>query len=194
MAQCSFEGSSGSAAAVAMGELLEGASFGPKVPQEEVVSGNFVSARTMRKRRIAGIFQHYYPEGGWGYVILLVGFFVQVLAIGLQQSVAILIFPLSSRRYQVADNGYIGKNKRHLYDYLMTLYRLISKAQSRNEGLILFIEMCLLQHYYFFNRESLGAFSPFLTKISCTNTVENSKINVPASAVHILKLERYRED
>ena len=48
-------------------------------------------------------------EGGWGYVILLCGFLVQVLAVGLQQSVAILIFPLSNRKYQVVDNGYIGK-------------------------------------------------------------------------------------
>ena len=77
---------------------------------EEVISGEaIVSARTVRKRRIAGIFQHYYPEGGWGWVILLCGFLVQVLAVGLQQSLAILIFPLSGRRYQVADNGYIGK-------------------------------------------------------------------------------------
>ena len=35
------------------------------MPEEmEVVSGEAVmSARTVRKRRIAGIFQHYYPEG-----------------------------------------------------------------------------------------------------------------------------------
>ena len=117
VAQCSFEGSSGSAAAVAEAELLEGASFGSNnaknvqnVPEEEVVSGEAImSARTVRKRRIAGIFQHYYPEGGWGYVILLCGFFVQILAVGLQHSVAILIFPLSNRRYQIVDNGYIGK-------------------------------------------------------------------------------------
>ena len=37
-----------------------------------------ISAKTLRKRRIASIFQHYYPEGGWGYVILLCGFLVQI--------------------------------------------------------------------------------------------------------------------
>ena len=72
VAQCSFEGSSGSTAAVLGAEILEGASFGsnhasktPQMPEEmEVVSGEAVmSARTVRKRRIAGIFQHYYPEG-----------------------------------------------------------------------------------------------------------------------------------
>ena len=119
MAHCSFEGSSGSAAAVAAveAEFLEDPEFSQnsaKTPnsglQEEAISAEVVvSARTVRKRRIAGIFQHYYPEGGWGWVILLCGFLVQVLAVGLQQSLAILVFPLSGRRYQVADNGYIGK-------------------------------------------------------------------------------------
>ena len=119
VAHCSFEGSSGSAAAVAVAEFLDGNESSQnsqncaKTPNglpEEAISGEaIVSARTVRKRRIAGIFQHYYPEGGWGWVILLCGFLVQVLALGLQQSLAILIFPLSGRRYQVADNGYIGK-------------------------------------------------------------------------------------
>ena len=79
VAQCSFEGSSGSAAAVLGAELLEGASFGSNhasktpqmVPEEmEVVSGEAImSARTVRKRRIAGIFQHYYPEGNFSFSI-----------------------------------------------------------------------------------------------------------------------------
>ena len=48
--------------------------------------------------------------GAWGYVILLCGFLVQVLAMGLQQSLAILIFSMSdNRKYQVVDNGNIGK-------------------------------------------------------------------------------------
>ena len=52
--------------------------IGPQKPviQEEGGSSNsaatVVSARTARKRRIAGIFQHYYPEGGWGYIIVFV--------------------------------------------------------------------------------------------------------------------------
>ena len=60
-------------------ELLEGASFGSNhasktpqmVPEEmEVVSGEAImSARTVRKRRIAGIFQHYYPEGNFSFSI-----------------------------------------------------------------------------------------------------------------------------
>ena len=40
------------------------------MPEEmEVVSGEAVmSARTVRKRRIAGIFQHYYPEGNASFL------------------------------------------------------------------------------------------------------------------------------
>jgi hypothetical protein len=124
-----YEASSGSAAAAAA-ELLEGASLGSlppileqireasaasrlakRVEQQQPIEVEVVSARAVRKKRIAGIFQHYYPEGGWGYVILIVGFLVQVLAIGLQQSMAILIFPLSNRRYHVNDTVYIGKNE-----------------------------------------------------------------------------------
>ena len=33
----------------------------------------------LRKHQIASIFQHYYPEGHWGYVVLLCAFLVQVL-------------------------------------------------------------------------------------------------------------------
>ena len=35
-----------------------------------------------RKRRIASIFQHYYPEGGWGLVVLGCGAVAQALAQG----------------------------------------------------------------------------------------------------------------
>ena len=81
------------------------------VIQDEGGSSNsaatVVSARTARKRRIAGIFQHYYPEGGWGYVIVICGFLSHFLAHGLQFGFLILI-PFASRRYQ-ADQLEVGK-------------------------------------------------------------------------------------
>ena len=40
----------------------------------------------IRYLRITGIFQHYYPEGGWGYVVLTVALIVTVLVHGLQMS------------------------------------------------------------------------------------------------------------
>ena len=60
-----------------------------------------VSARTARKRRIAGIFQHYYPEGGWGYVVLLCAFLSQVLAQGLQLGMLVLM-PYATRRFHAS--------------------------------------------------------------------------------------------
>ena len=57
-----------------------------------------ISAKTLRKRRIASIFQHYYPEGGWGYVILLCGFLVQIFTHGLQLSFGIFL-PIIFHRF-----------------------------------------------------------------------------------------------
>lgn len=33
--------------------------------------------------------QHYYPEGNWGWIVLIAGFFVQILTHGLQLSYAV---------------------------------------------------------------------------------------------------------
>ena len=83
----------------------------PVVVQDEANSANsaatVVSARTARKRRIAGIFQHYYPEGGWGYVILICAFLSHFLANGLQLGF-LIIMPFASRRYH-ADPSQVGK-------------------------------------------------------------------------------------
>ena len=83
-----------------------------EVVQEENNSVNsaatVISARTARKRRIAGIFQHYYPEGGWGYVVLLSAFLSQILAQGLQLGMLVLM-PYASRRFH-ASSAEIGKN------------------------------------------------------------------------------------
>ena len=52
----------------------------------------------MRKLRIAGIFQHYYPEGGWGYVIILSALLVQILAHGVQMSMGMVMVHILTRR------------------------------------------------------------------------------------------------
>ena len=69
-----------------------------------------ISAKTLRKRRIASIFQHYYPEGGWGYVILLCGFLVQIFTHGLQLSFGIFL-PIIFHRFRISNPVEIGKNK-----------------------------------------------------------------------------------
>ncbi|QQP50281.1 Uncharacterized protein FKW44_011233, partial [Caligus rogercresseyi] len=63
---------------------------GDEEPEAPVVveppASSVVSARTFRKRRIASIFQHYYPEGGWGYVIVVTALAVSMLNHGMQLS------------------------------------------------------------------------------------------------------------
>jgi hypothetical protein len=71
-------------------------------------AGTVTSARTLRKRRIASIFQHYYPEGGWGYVILVSSFLVHLVANGLPFGM-VLILPTISRRFKVQDATSEGK-------------------------------------------------------------------------------------
>ena len=59
------------------------------------------NASVDRKRRIASIFQHYYPEGGWGLVLLLVVLLVQVILHGLLLSYGVLL-PKVARRFRVS--------------------------------------------------------------------------------------------
>ena len=54
-----------------------------------------------RKRRIASIFQHYYPEGGWGIVLLLVAVIVQIILHGLLLSYGVLLSKVV-RRFRVS--------------------------------------------------------------------------------------------
>lgn len=50
-----------------------------------------IEEKILRRREMAHLFQWYYPEGGWGWVILLCAFVSQTLAHGLQLGFA---FPL----------------------------------------------------------------------------------------------------
>ena len=59
-----------------------------------------------RKRRIASIFQHYYPEGGWGVVLLLVVILVQVIVHGLLLSYGVLLSKVVRRfRVSILESG-----------------------------------------------------------------------------------------
>ena len=54
-----------------------------------------------RKRRIASIFQHYYPEGGWGVVLILAVIMVQLIIHGLLLSYGVLLAKID-RRFRVS--------------------------------------------------------------------------------------------
>ena len=59
-----------------------------------------------RKKRIASIFQHYYPEGGWGVVLLLAVIMVQVIIHGLLLSYGVLLAKVARRfRVSILESG-----------------------------------------------------------------------------------------
>ena len=54
-----------------------------------------------RKRRIASIFQHYYPEGGWGVVLILAVIMVQIIIHGLLLSYGVILAKIG-RKFKVS--------------------------------------------------------------------------------------------
>jgi len=73
--------------------------------ENSVLTNNSVD----RKRRIASIFQHYYPEGGWGIVLLIVVILVQIILHGLLLSYGVLLAKVV-RRFRVShfQSGVLG--------------------------------------------------------------------------------------
>ena len=45
----------------------------------------------------ATIRQHYYPEGGWGYIVLICASLVNILAHGLQLSFSVILLAILKR-------------------------------------------------------------------------------------------------
>lgn len=59
-------------------------------------------------RKTATLYRHYYPEGGWGYVIVTCSVLVSVLGQGLQLSFGHLLNPLALK-FGVPNSGDIGE-------------------------------------------------------------------------------------
>ncbi|GAB0095912.1 hypothetical protein DMENIID0001_113510 [Sergentomyia squamirostris] len=53
------------------------------------------------------LYRHYYPEGGWGIVIIIVGVLVQTLAHGLQLAFGVFLMPTRKKFHQTWNN--VGK-------------------------------------------------------------------------------------
>ncbi|XP_071746552.1 monocarboxylate transporter 2 isoform X2 [Lepeophtheirus salmonis] len=63
--------------------------------------------------KLASIFRHYYPEGGWGYVILVIGVLSQILNQGLQWSLSIsgtfyFLRHFKAGTLELSDLGWLG--------------------------------------------------------------------------------------
>ena len=68
-----------------------------------------IEEKILQRREMAHLFKWYYPEGGWGYVILLCGFLVQIFTHGLQLSFGIFL-PIIFHRFRISNPIEIGKN------------------------------------------------------------------------------------
>lgn len=51
-------------------------------------------------RQLMTLRQHYYPEGGWGWLVLAIGFLVQAISHGLHVAVGVLITAVSQEFHQ----------------------------------------------------------------------------------------------
>lgn len=54
--------------------------------------------------------QHYYPEGGWGWIVIVVGIMVHLLTHGLQTSVGVLMIE-TRRRFHIGNIIDTGKQR-----------------------------------------------------------------------------------
>ena len=67
--------------------------------REEAPSVTSTTARKRKEKEVkqATIRQHYYPEGGWGYIVLITASLVNILAHGLQLSFIIISLAIDKR-------------------------------------------------------------------------------------------------
>ena len=84
--------------------FVRGGKVMPVIQSEDVsngTDGSGVTVMSARRMRIASIFQHYYPEGGWGVVLMVAVIMVQVLVHGLVLSYGVIL-PKIIRRFRVS--------------------------------------------------------------------------------------------
>ena len=84
--------------------FVRGGKVMPVIHPEDVsngTDGSGVTVMSARRMRIANIFQHYYPEGGWGVVLMVVVVMVQVLVHDLLLSYGVMA-PKIIRRFRAS--------------------------------------------------------------------------------------------
>jgi hypothetical protein len=89
--------------------VVVGGKVMPVIQSEDVstgTDGSGVTVMSARRRRIASIFQHYYPEGGWGVVLMVAVIMVQVLVHGLVLSYGVIVTKIIRRfRTSITETG-----------------------------------------------------------------------------------------
>ena len=70
---------------------------GPGDCPPSVTSTSTARKRKEKEVKQATIRQHYYPEGGWGYIVLICASLVNILAHGLQLSFSVVIVAILRR-------------------------------------------------------------------------------------------------
>nr|XP_029717522.1 monocarboxylate transporter 12-like isoform X1 [Aedes albopictus] len=73
-------------------------------------SGTQRASSRMSNTSTSTIKQHYYPEGGWGWIVIVVGIMVHTLTHGLQTSVGVLMIETQRRFFigSIIDTGWLG--------------------------------------------------------------------------------------
>lgn len=69
----------------------------PSLPPDSPPPAANKAPRRFVLRPAGRLWQHYYPEGGWGWVVVTVSVLVHVLTHGLQLSFAMLISPIAAK-------------------------------------------------------------------------------------------------
>ena len=91
-----------------LSRVLEGKVI-PVIQGEELsntTEGSNVTVTSDRRRRIASMFQHYYPEGGWGLILMLVVIIVQILIHGLVLAFGVVLAKILRRfRASITEAG-----------------------------------------------------------------------------------------
>lgn len=73
---------------------------------------------TLDARKAATLYRHYYPEGGWGWVVLVCSVLVHVLTLGLQLSCSQLVVP-ANRKFQQTPVNTAGESFDYCLKYIM---------------------------------------------------------------------------
>lgn len=85
------------------------------------------SLTAINARKKITLKRHYYPEGGWGYVIVVITILVQLISHGLQLASGLLMNPAMARFEQTVGNSGTTSRKRndHFEKYIYAIHLLL---------------------------------------------------------------------